>query len=66
MENISFEAINKLNEPGNKIVRSIDLDEYGNIIAIGYVCDKPGCNCNGGWTDGDCSESVEHIIINQN
>lgn len=43
------------NEPGNKTIKAVGLDEDGFIIAQEFICDKPECRCTGRWSDGDIS-----------
>lgn len=36
-----------------KVLDEIGYDEYGHPVAYGFTCTKPGCNCTGGWWEGD-------------
>lgn len=38
--------------PGDKICDEIRI-AFGRSVAYGYRCDKPNCNCVGGWWEGE-------------
>ena len=60
--NISYYK-NKYDEPGNKILLAVELDEFDSIVAMHWCCDRPDCNCEGGWRISNYSpnESVRLI-----
>lgn len=52
------------NEPGNKIIARIGIDQNLNEVAWDYNCDRQDCHCVGGWVEGDESKVVEWIEKN--
>ena len=36
-------------QDNGKEVDEIEIDELGEVVAVGYRCTRAGCTCVGGW-----------------
>lgn len=48
---------------GSSEIDELEIDETGEVIALGHRCTKSGCNCIGGWWEKTGVTPIGRTVI---